>query len=101
MTKAETIQISFLYWIYSGVRSKLLSPIVSPLLFLTFIHFVSLFSEKDRIPAWCDRVLWWTSGNNSVQQMAYASCPQLKLSDHKPVHALFNVNVSYFDSFDF
>ncbi|CAB4015709.1 inositol polyphosphate 5-phosphatase OCRL-1 isoform X2 [Paramuricea clavata] len=54
-------------------------------------------SEKDRIPAWCDRVLWWTSGNNSVQQMAYTSCPQLKLSDHKPVHALFNVNVKVVD----
>ncbi|XP_028418102.1 inositol polyphosphate 5-phosphatase OCRL-1-like [Dendronephthya gigantea] len=54
-------------------------------------------SEKDRIPAWCDRVLWWTSGNNSVQQMAYTSCHQLKLSDHKPVHALFNVNVKVVD----
>ena len=54
-------------------------------------------SEKDRIPAWCDRVLWCTSGNNSVQQMAYTSCPQLKLSDHKPVHALFNVNVKVVD----
>eukprot|EP00512_Aurantiochytrium_limacinum_P012017 CAMPEP_0171567424 /NCGR_PEP_ID=MMETSP0961-20121227/1149_1 /TAXON_ID=87120 /ORGANISM="Aurantiochytrium limacinum, Strain ATCCMYA-1381" /LENGTH=836 /DNA_ID=CAMNT_0012121337 /DNA_START=519 /DNA_END=3029 /DNA_ORIENTATION=+ len=45
-----------------------------------------------RTPSWCDRVLWRVSeasGHNLIQQCSYFSCPEYKISDHKPVGAEF------------
>lgn len=53
--------------------------------------------KKLRPPAWCDRILWRTSpGVTSPRhwrQLYYGSVESIKASDHKPVHALFEVAV--------
>ncbi|XP_071115406.1 type II inositol 1,4,5-trisphosphate 5-phosphatase-like [Haliotis cracherodii] len=51
-------------------------------------------SEKSRIPAWCDRILW---KGNGVRQIRYDSHPQLRVSDHKPVSALFDAGIRVID----
>ncbi|KAL6061671.1 phosphoinositide 5-phosphatase [Balamuthia mandrillaris] len=50
-------------------------------------------SEKKRIPAWCDRVLWKSSrGPDQVKLISY-SRHELLSSDHRPVTALVDVQV--------
>ncbi|CAN4082532.1 unnamed protein product [Withania somnifera] len=45
--------------------------------------------EKQRTPAWCDRILWYGKG---VKQLSYVRS-ESKFSDHRPVSALFSVLV--------
>ncbi|KKK21475.1 hypothetical protein ARAM_004639 [Aspergillus rambellii] len=50
-------------------------------------------SEKARIPAWCDRVLW--KGSN-IRQLNY-NVTDLRLSDHRPVWAFFACMINIVD----
>ncbi|KAF7432917.1 inositol polyphosphate 5-phosphatase [Pleurotus ostreatus] len=52
-------------------------------------------SEKARIPAWTDRVLY---RGKSLDLSVY-SCSELKGSDHKPVYALFRADVRVIDAY--
>ncbi|KAJ1516358.1 hypothetical protein HMI55_002453 [Coelomomyces lativittatus] len=55
-------------------------------------------SEKKRTPAWCDRILWLNLIDPSiVQNLSYQSHPDYLDSDHKPVSALFQLQVDIID----
>ncbi|KAJ5626046.1 hypothetical protein N7510_002355 [Penicillium lagena] len=51
-------------------------------------------SEKARIPAWCDRILW--RGNN-IRQTNYQTA-DLRVSDHRPVWATFDCVIDVVDN---
>ncbi|KAA8893460.1 SacI homology domain-containing protein [Sphaerosporella brunnea] len=48
-------------------------------------------SEKSRIPAWCDRVLWKGKG---LRQLSYGCASNIRFSDHRPVFSTFQCDVS-------
>lgn len=50
-------------------------------------------SEKARVPAWCDRVLW--KGSNLYQ--TYYNAADLRFSDHRPVCAKFICTINVID----
>eukprot|EP00003_Mantamonas_plastica_P008653 TRINITY_DN1769_c0_g1_i15.p1 TRINITY_DN1769_c0_g1~~TRINITY_DN1769_c0_g1_i15.p1 ORF type:complete len:307 (+),score=116.70 TRINITY_DN1769_c0_g1_i15:42-962(+) len=49
----------------------------------------------DRIPSWCDRVLWKTLPGSAGEPelLEYDAVPDIQTSDHRPVFALFDVPV--------
>lgn len=56
------------------------------------------FSEKRRVPAWCDRILYWTRDKSvRVQQILYKSIEHIVFSDHKPVCSIFDLTVKLID----
>ncbi|XP_019185202.1 PREDICTED: type IV inositol polyphosphate 5-phosphatase 7-like [Ipomoea nil] len=50
--------------------------------------------EKQRTPAWCDRILWYGKG---IHQLSYLRS-ESKFSDHRPVSALFCTQVEALNS---
>ncbi|CAO1622405.1 unnamed protein product [Jaminaea pallidilutea] len=56
-------------------------------------------SEKQRIPAWTDRIFYSRSEEQSGHQLSLLSYSraELKTSDHRPVYALFQAEVRIFD----
>ncbi|KAF7984888.1 hypothetical protein HWV62_10883 [Athelia sp. TMB] len=49
-------------------------------------------SEKRRIPAWCDRILWRAHVPDRVHQLEYRRW-EADISDHRPISAVFDVTV--------
>lgn len=56
-------------------------------------------SEKARIPAWTDRILYKidTTKGTDMRQTAYKSAMDLRFSDHRPVYSTFNVKIRVID----
>ena len=48
-------------------------------------------SEKARVPSWCDRILFYSKSGQIIQSKEYESIPEAVLSDHKPIHATFEI----------
>lgn len=49
-------------------------------------------SEKRRLPAWCDRILWRSRVPSRVHLLNYQRY-EVNVSDHKPISAGFNMTV--------
>jgi synaptojanin len=65
-------------------------------------------SDKQRIPAWTDRILWKVNHNRNVvsagevmgtqmKQLEYSSVMSLRFSDHRPVYAVFEMGIRVVD----
>lgn len=65
-------------------------------------------SEKKRVPAWCDRVIFRDNRNGTSTQCKltcpvvasvtwYDACMDVKDSDHKPVRCMFSVDIACVD----
>ena len=54
-------------------------------------------SKKQRVPAWCDRILW--KRNAHLKQLFYNSVPEVDFTDHRPVVAHFQLSIESEDSF--
>lgn len=49
-------------------------------------------SEKARVPAWCDRILWRSREPSRVTQLHYERY-EANVSDHRPISAGFRITV--------
>lgn len=49
-------------------------------------------SEKARVPAWCDRVLWRSSNASRVELLHYQRY-EANISDHRPISAGFRTTI--------
>lgn len=54
-------------------------------------------SEKARVPAWCDRILFYAKKEEIVRVGRYESIPEATLSDHKPIYASFELKCRKID----
>ncbi|VDK69653.1 unnamed protein product [Onchocerca ochengi] len=54
-------------------------------------------SEKCRVPAWTDRILWREASGAKIVQLLNYDRIELKTSDHRPVCALFRVDAYKID----
>lgn len=52
-------------------------------------------SEKQRVPAWCDRIYY--RGRGRIDPIYYDSISSVKISDHKPVSGLYTIKVKTID----
>jgi hypothetical protein len=64
-------------------------------------------SDKQRIPAWTDRIVWKVNHNynnsasedlgSKMKQLEYDSVMSLRFSDHRPVYATFEMGIRVID----
>lgn len=54
------------------------------------------YDGEKRLPAWCDRILYKSSKRVEMQPLLYKSYPNIQISDHKPVAAIFNLHINEF-----
>ena len=62
-------------------------------------------SDKQRIPAWTDRILWKVNHNRNagetlgtqMKQLEYDSVMGLRFSDHRPVYGIFEMGIRVVD----
>ncbi|KAJ3023387.1 UNVERIFIED_CONTAM: hypothetical protein HDU68_008622 [Siphonaria sp. JEL0065] len=60
-------------------------------------------SEKKRSPSWCDRIFWFANPYKKdeegewIENLWYKSSMELKMSDHKPVSAVFQAQIRTVD----
>jgi len=75
------------------LRSFMEGPITFPPTYKYDLHSTEYdTSEKRRIPAWCDRVLWRARDATRVEQLHYRRY-EPDISDHRPISAAFRVLV--------
>ncbi|KAH9999523.1 DNase I-like protein [Russula vinacea] len=75
------------------LRSFMEGPITFPPTYKYDLHSTEYdTSEKRRIPAWCDRVLWRARDATRVEQLHYQRY-ESDISDHRPISAGFRVLV--------
>lgn len=75
------------------LRSFMEGPITFPPTYKYDLHSTEYdSSEKRRIPAWCDRVLWRARDASRVEQLHYQRY-EPDISDHRPISAAFRVLV--------
>jgi hypothetical protein len=46
--------------------------------------------EKQRVPSWCDRILWKSHPDSKVTCLTYECADDVMTSDHSPVYAIFS-----------
>ncbi|QPG75474.1 hypothetical protein FOA43_002829 [Brettanomyces nanus] len=54
-------------------------------------------SEKQRVPAWTDRIVTLTRDKRLLQQELYNSIQSFQFSDHKPVYGVFSADFDIVD----
>ena len=67
------------------------------------IKFMPTYKYKDfsnefdysRIPGWTDRILYKSKEYYDIMLCEYSSIPEINISDHKPVYAVFKIDCKY------
>lgn len=49
--------------------------------------------KKLRAPAWCDRILYSSTTENTIQQLSYGRSERPNISDHKPVYSMLQMTI--------
>jgi len=51
--------------------------------------------EKNRVPSWCDRILFKKAPGTTVVRTKYDCCNAILTSDHSPVYSIFDLKVRF------
>ncbi|KGG50739.1 hypothetical protein DI09_58p110 [Mitosporidium daphniae] len=54
-------------------------------------NHLDIIDKSVHIPSWCDRILYYSSGANTIQPEVYTSTPFIISSDHKPIFGLYAI----------